>query len=166
VALLWNPGTQEQTVTLDFAKAGLDPSHRYAVWSFWDDQFLGIAKGQWVTPSLPAGGCQHLVLTDLDGQPGKPVVIGSNLHIFCGAAEIKNINATPTGIDIELTDAGAREGDLFLYSPKPLAAKTATGCTVKSVEAAGENVWKIHLEGRASSKPQKVGVSVANQSDK
>jgi len=158
VALLWNPGTQEQTVTLDFAKAGLDPAHRYAVWSFWDDRFLGIAKGQWVTPSLPAGGCQHLVLTDLESHPGQPVVIGSNLHIFCGAAEIKNVNTTPTGIDIELTDAGAREGDLFLYSQKPLTSSTATGCTVKTVEAAGDNVWKIHLEGRESGKPQRVNL--------
>jgi hypothetical protein len=162
VALLWNPTKQEQAIPLDFAKAGLDPAHRYAVWSFWDNRFLGIAKGQWVTPALPATGCQHLVFTDLDSQPDRPVVIGSSLHIFCGAAEIKNVNASPTGIDIELTDAGAREGDLFVYSPKALAAKSATGCTVKSVEAAGENVWKIHLEGRVSRNPQKISFSIAN----
>jgi len=162
VALLWNPTKQEKTITLDFAKAGLDPAHRYAVWSFWDNSFLGIAKGQWVTPALPATGCQHLVLTDLDSQPDRPVVIGSSLHIFCGATEIKNVHTTPTGIDIELTDAGAREGDLFVYSPKALTAKSATGCTVKSVEAAGENVWKIHLEGRAMNTPQTVSLSIAN----
>ena len=169
VALLWNPGNwsidkpwnpakEEAAITLDFAKAGLDPAHRYAVWSFWDDKFLGIAKGQWTTPPLPGGGCQHLVLTDLDSYPGQPVVIGSNLHIFCGAAEIKNVNTTPNGIDIELADAGAREGDLFLYSQKPLTASTATGCTVKSVEAVGENVWKVHVEGRQSGKPQRVNL--------
>jgi hypothetical protein len=162
VALLWNPTKQEQAIPLDFAKAGLDPAHRYAVWSFWDNRFLGIAKGQWVTPALPATGCQHLVFTDLDSQPDRPVVIGSSLHIFCGAAEIKNVNSTPTSVDIELTDAGAREGDLFVYSPKALAAKSATGCTVKSVEAAGENVWKIHLEGRAINTPQTVRLSIAN----
>ena len=162
VALLWNPGTQDQAITLDFAKVGLDPAHRYAVWSFWDDRFLGIAKGQWTTPALPAGGCQHLCLTDLDNHPGQPVVIGSNLHIFCGAAEFKNVSSTPISIDIELTDAGAREGELFLYSQKPLAAKSATGCTVMSIEAAGEDVRKLHLEGRQSGKPQKISVSVVN----
>jgi hypothetical protein len=162
VTLLWNPNEQPQAITLDFAKTGLDLSHRYAVWSFWDDRFLGIAKGQWTTPSLPAGSCQHLCLTDLDTRPGQPVVLGSNLHIFCGAAELKSVNASPAGIDIELTDAGAREGDLFLYSQKPLACTTATGCTVTSVQAVGESVWKIHLEKRQSGKPQKVGLSAAS----
>ena len=162
VALLWNPDQEAAAITLDFAKAGLDPAHRFSVWSFWDAKFLGIAKGQWTTPSLPVGGCQHIVLVDLDQRLGQPVVIGSNLHIFCGAAEFKNVNSTSTGIEIELTDAGAREGDLFLYSPKPLVVKLATGCAVNSVEAAGENIWKIHLEGRESGKPQKVSLSIAH----
>ena len=165
VALLWNPGKQPQAIALDFGQAGLDPTHRYAVWSFWDDRFLGIAQGQWTTPSLPAGGCQHLRLTDLDAHPGQPVVVGSNLHIFCGAAELKSVNTTAAGIDIELTDAGAREGDLFLYSHKPLASRIAVGCTVKTVEAAGENIWKIHFEGRESGKPQKIALTVLNAVD-
>ena len=162
VALLWNPAHQAQAIALDFARTGLDPTHHYAVWSFWDDKFLGIAQGRWISPVLPASACQHIVLTDLDGQPGQPVVIGSNLHIFCGAAEFKNVSYTPTGIDIELTDAGAREGDLFIHSLKPLAVGTATGCKVKAVDAVGENVWKVHLENRQSGKPQKIGLSFLN----
>ena len=171
VALLWNPGNwsvdtpwnpakEEAVITLDFAKAGLNPTHRYAVWSFWDDQFLGIARGQWTTPPLQGGGCQHLVFTDVDTNYGRPVIIGSNLHVFCGAAELKDVSATPTGIDIELSDAGAREGDLFIYSSTPLAARSAAGCTVKVVEAAGKNVWRLHLEARESGKPQKIGLKV------
>ena len=160
VALLWNPAHQAKAITLDFAKTGLNPTHRYAVWSFWDDKFLGIAQGQWASPVLPDSTCQHLVLTDLDSHPGEPVIIGSNLHIFCGAAEFKNVNITPNNIDINLTDAGAREGDLFLYSQKPLSAGSVSGCTVKSVESVGEDVWKIHLEDRASGKPQSINLKV------
>ena len=52
VALLWNPGATEQSVTLDFAEAGLDPARRYAVWSFWENRFLGVAKESWTTPML------------------------------------------------------------------------------------------------------------------
>ena len=162
LALLWNPAKQEQTITLDFAKAGLDPSHRYAVWSFWDDKFLGIATGRWTTPTLPAGGCQHLCLTDLDSHRGEPVIIGSNLHIFCGAAEFKNINFSAGNIEIELTDAGAREGDLFLYSQKPLTVGRVSGCTAPALETAGENIWRLHLAGRESGKPQKISVSVVH----
>ena len=159
VALLWNPGRQEQAITLDFAKAGLNPAHRYAVWSFWDNRFLVIATGRWETPALPASGCQHLCLTDLDDHPGQPVVIGSNLHIYCGAADLKSVKPSPNGINIELTDAGAREGDLFIYSMKPLVAGSAAGCQVKPVEAAGENVWRIHVEDREAGRPQKILLS-------
>jgi len=84
------------------------------------------------------------------------VVIGSNLHIYCGAADLKNVTSTPSGINIELTDAGAREGDLFLYSANPLIAGSAAGCKVNLVEAAGENVWRIHVEDREIGRPQKI----------
>jgi hypothetical protein len=154
VALLWNPENNDTTVSLDFAKAGLHPNQPYAVWSFWDSKFLGIAKGQWTTPSLPPGGNQHLCLTDLDALPSKPVVIGSDLHIFCGAAELKAVETSSNGISITLTDAGAREGNVFLYSTRPLAAKSASGCEVKSVEAAGENVWKVNIANRKTDKTQ------------
>ena len=163
VALLWNPGKEEQTITLDFARAGLNPAHHYAVWSFWDNRYLGIAKGEWVTPALPASGCQHLCLTDLDQRPGQPLIIGSNLHIFCGAAEIKNFKCTATNITIDLTDAGAREGDLFIYSRKALAADKATGCTMTSIAVADTNVWKIHLEARENGRPQQIRLCVETE---
>ena len=116
VALLWNPGTTERTVTLDFAKAGMDPGKRYAVWSFWDDRYLGVAQGSWTTPRLGPAASQHLVFTELDRTPDRPVLIGSNLHIYCGAAEIQQVTAKRSSFSFELTDAGARDGDLYLYS--------------------------------------------------
>ncbi len=160
VALLWNPGNAEKTVTLELAKTGLDSNREYAVWSFWDNQYLGTTKGSWTTPKLAPNACQHLVFSPITAN--QPSLVGSNLHIYCGAAEIKNITVSPANMDMELTDAGAREGDLFVYSQKPLAAKKADGCTVRSVETAGGNIWKIHLEGRESGKPQKVGLSIGH----
>ncbi len=93
--MLWNPGTSEAAITLDFARAGLDPQRRYAVWSFWDNRYLGVAKGSWTTPTLAPSASQHLCFTDLDRTPNKPVLVGSNLHIFCGGAEIR---ASPVGV--------------------------------------------------------------------
>ena len=113
VALLWNPGSAEGTVTLDFETAGMNPKHRYAVWSFWDNRYMGIAKGSWKTLALAPSASQHLCFTDLDRTPDKPVLIGSSLHIYCGAAEIKCVKQGRGSMEIELTDAGAREGDLF-----------------------------------------------------
>ena len=160
VALLWNPGTTERTVTLDFEKAGLHPTHRYAVWSFWDDRFLGVAKGSWTSPTLGPSASQHLRFTDLDSAANRPVLIGSNLHIYCGAAEIGRVTSLQGGMEIELTDAGAREGDLFVYSRLSPVLKSATGCTVDKIAYAGENVWRIALTDRVLGKPQRLEMSI------
>ncbi|MBN8459355.1 MAG: hypothetical protein J0M04_16120 [Verrucomicrobia bacterium] len=160
VALLWNPGTTERAVTLDFQEAGLQPDRRYAVWSFWDDRFLGVAKGSWTTPSLAPSASQHLRFTDLDQTPDRPVLIGSNLHIYCGAAEIQRVTSLQGGIEIELTDAGAREGDLFVYSRLTPVLKSAAGCTVEKIAYAGENVWRIALTDRRAGVPQRVEMSI------
>ncbi|MEI7953980.1 MAG: ATP-binding protein [Verrucomicrobiota bacterium] len=160
VALLWNPGTTEKAVTLDFAKASLNPSHRYAVWSFWDNRYLGVTQGSWSTPALAPSASQHLRFTDLDREPDAPVLIGSNLHIYCGAAETKLITSTRGLWQIELTDAGARNGDLFVYSRLPLDLKAATGCLVTGVSQAGEYVWRITLAERRHGALQRVDLNV------
>lgn len=160
VALLWNPGNTEQSVALDFAKAGMDPRHRYAVWSFWEDRYLGVARGQWVTPPLPASGSQHLVFTDLDRAANRPVVIGSNLHIWCGAAEIRSMRAGRTSMVIELSDAGARAGDLYVYSRFQPVFKAVRGCVVNEVSGAGENVWRISLRERQPGEQQRIELTI------
>lgn len=160
VTLLWNPGRTERTVTLDFDEAGLIPDRRYAVWSFWDNRFLGVAKGSWTTPSLAPSASQHLRFTDLDSTPDRPVLIGSNLHIYCGAAEIQRVTSLQGGMEIELSDAGARDGDLFVYSRLTPVLKSATGCRVARIAYAGENVWRIAVEARRSGVPQRVEMSI------
>jgi len=160
VALLWNPGVTEQAVTLDFTQAGLNPQHRYAVWSFWDDRFLGVAQGAWTTQILEPLASQQLCFTDLDHTPNNPVLVGSNLHIYCGAAEIQRVTSGRGSMAIELTDAGARDGDLFVYSRLPLLLKSATGCAVTGVTQAGENVWRISLAERQRGVPQRLDLTV------
>lgn len=160
VALLWNPGTSERAITLDFAQAGLDPHRRYAVWSFWDNRYLGVTKGSWTTPTLAPSASQQLCFTDLDRTPNKPVLVGSNLHIFCGAAETKRVTSGRGAMQIELTDAGARDGWLFVYSRLPVVLKAASGCEVTGIAPAGEYVWRIGVAGRQRGVPQRVDLNV------
>jgi len=162
VALLWNPSSKQQAVTLDFAKAGMNPGHRYAVWSFWDNRYLGVTQGSWTTPALGASASQHLCFTDLD-QPhaaGKPMLIGSGFHIYCGAAEIKRVKRRRDSLEIELTDAGARDGDLFVYSRHQPIWKEAKGCTAAEIASAGEHVWRIRLVERQFGAPQSVSLGI------
>lgn len=160
VALLWNPGDKEQAITLDFARAGMDPGRRHAVWSFWEDRYLGVAKESWTTPKLGAAASQHLVFTPLDESPSRPVLIGSDLHIYCGAAEIERVQASRSAMTIELTDAGAREGALFVYSRYPPVLRSASGCAADGIASAGENVWRINLHDRKSGVPQRIELAV------
>jgi len=160
IALLWNPGAAERTVTLDFAQIGMDPHHRQAVWSFWDNRYLGVARGAWSTPALAASAAQHLCFTDLDRTPDRPVVIGSNLHIYCGAAELQSVLSRRDALTIELNDAGARAGSLFVYSRLPLTLKTVTGCAVTGIAPAGEYVWRIGLTNRQCGRPQRLQLDV------
>jgi alpha-galactosidase len=160
VALLWNPGTTERTVRLDFREIGLDPTHRYAVWSFWDNRYLGVAKGSWKTPALGPSASQHLCFTDLDLAKNKPVLIGSDLHIYCGAAEIKQVSQRRGMMEIDLTDAGAREGSLFIYSRRQPVWKAAEGCVVTGITSAGEYVWRLSIVDRQVGAPQRVTLGI------
>lgn len=160
VALLWNPAQKEQTVTLDFARIGLEPGRRYAVWSFWDNRYLGMAEGSWTTPFLPPTASQHLCITELPEDAEKPVLIGSGLHVYCGAVEIKRVTSMASAMQIELTDAGARSGDLFVYSKRQPLLREAVGCQVTGIGSAGENVWKISLRDRMPGQPQRVGLDI------
>ena len=134
---------------------------RFHVWSFWDERYLGTADETYVATGVPACGGVLLRLTEFAKETDVPVLIGSNLHISMGAAEIQSITRKADRIQITLTDAGARAGALFFHSPKPLSVANATGCTVKTVEAAGGNVWKVSLEGRRRGQTQSIELQVA-----
>ena len=69
---------------------------------------------------MAANISQHLGFTDLDRTPDKPVLIGSSLHIYCGATEIKRVVSRNASMEIALTVVGARDRDLFVYSRLPL----------------------------------------------
>lgn len=161
VILLWNAWAKRvEPVPLSFDEVGIDRARRYAVWSFWDNIYLGVAKGSWRTPALTRTESKLLCFTDLDRSPDKPVVIGSNLHIYCGAAELKNVTASRRAMEIALTDAGARDGDLFVYSRWQPVLKRAVGCTVMGIGKAGENVWRISLAGRRHGEAQRVELAL------
>ena len=114
------------------------------------------------TPALPAAGCQHLCFTDLDQGNEKPLFIGSNLHIFCGAAEIKEFKASTSGAELLLTDAGARTGDIYFYSRRHLQVGLASGLSVDSLQAVDENIWRLGVSSRKRGKFQQISLQSGN----
>lgn len=160
VALLWNPGTQAKSITLDFAKAGMNANQRYAVWSFWENRFLGIAEKSWTTPVLDSLTSQHLCFTPIESDPMKPLLVGSNLHVWCGAAEFKRVTSLHGAMEIEFTGAGARAGDLFIRCESRPLLRSASGCKVGDITSAGDHIWKISVAGRKNAAVQRIELGV------
>jgi len=135
---------------------------KFHVWSFWDRKYLGVADESLQMKDVPAGGGPLLRLTEIPKNPSQPVLIGSDLHIGMGSAEIKEIAAGANTLRIVLTDAGARSGSLFFHSAKPLSTSQSTGMNVKSVASDSPEVWRVSIANRQHGKPQTIELKVGN----
>jgi signal transduction histidine kinase len=63
-------------------------------------------------------------------------------------------------MEIELTDAGARDGAFFVYSRWQPVWKGAEGCTVAEIASVGEFVWRIRLVDRKRGVAQRVAIGI------
>lgn len=152
VYLLYNRGEEEAPLTLDFAEAGLPPETPCAVFDFWSNTVIGIATGSYTTGPLPPHASRLLRFTPLDAD--KPLLVGSDLHLSIGATEIQDLRITRDGITVELNKAGAAEGHLTFHSRDTLAPGQGHCCRVPAVTSPGENLWRVHVTGRAWDQPQ------------
>jgi hypothetical protein len=134
------------------------------LWSFRDGAYLGCLSGGYIEKNLPAWGNRLIRLTPV-APDGRPLLIGSDLHIGMGAAEIVHWAASSDTVDIELGDAGARNGSLWIHSGKPLALEAATSCSA-AVESAGKNIWRIRLQDRCREEKQRLRLVVGRAAGK
>jgi hypothetical protein len=150
VYLLWNPSTKDSTaISISFNEIGLNPNKEYAVYSFWDNKFDGIARKNWNSKILRPSASQLLRFTDISKEKeGIPVVIGSNLHISCGNTEIENIVATSSVIKISLNSSGAKYGSILIYSHRILSLSAFRNLKVKEITQISPNVWKVEINER------------------
>jgi len=150
VYLLWNPSKNDSTdISISFNEIGLETKKEYAVYSFWDDKFEGIALGIWNSKILRPSASQLLRFTDISkDKEGIPTVIGSNLHISCGNTEIENIVATSSVIKISLNSSGAKYGSLLIYSHRILKLSAYSNLKIKEITQILPNVWKVEINER------------------
>ena len=150
--LLWNPGATAADLKLDLPNF----ARRFHVWSFWDEKYLGIGQTGFLVRQVPPHGCALLRLTPVGPEP---TLIGSNLHLTMGVAELSRTDATHGRLTTHLTDAGARVGALYYFSSRKLVATDALGLRVTAVKRAG-SVWQIVVQGRRRGRPQKITLEV------
>lgn len=128
------------------------------VWSFREQSYLGCFAGDYIAEKLPAWGSRLVRLTPVSPE-NRPVLIGSDLHIGMGSAEVAMWRVTADTIEFELSDAGARSGAVWIYSEKPLALERVEQGTA-AVEAAGPNLWRICISGRQRGRGQRLRLAV------
>ena len=150
--LLWNPTDGPADLTLDgvpVEKLG----KRFHVWSFWDERYLGTADASFTVPGVASH--DHALLRLTPARNDGPVLIGSTLHVAMGSAEVREVRRPPNRTIIDLTDAGARAGALYVHSTKPLCLGTVLGCRAE-LQSRGEGVWKVAISDRRRGEPQSI----------
>lgn len=159
--LLYNPDETPADLSLDASLLG-GLGDVFHVWSFWDGAYRGRSNGDIIARNVPAHGCVLLRLSTQPADTRLPLLIGSDLHVAMGSAEIANVTATPTGITIELTDAGARAGTLHIVSAGPLSPEVVDGLDVADVTQLEDKVWAVRIANRRRGKPQRIRLAVGD----
>lgn len=142
VVQVWNPQAQPADIDVDIEALLGRPCH---VWSFWDGVYHGVQRNRFTVRGLAPHGSAVLRLTPVEAEV--PAVIGSDLHLGCGAAELAEVAARSTGLRIVLHDAGARNGSLWVAWSGRLRLVRAEGCRAE-VASAGAGLWRVTLGGR------------------
>ena len=123
--MVHNPADTEEScpVTLPAFNGTVRPCH---VWSFWDRRYLGVRDRDFEV-FVPVHGCVLLRFTPVP-QKETLTLLGSDLHISMGAAEIADIRIGGAEAEIRLNScAGAREGTLCFICEKTPVRVTASG---------------------------------------
>ena len=161
---LYNSTEKAMPITLDFKAAGLPPGVKCSVFDFWSNRLIGFAKDQYTTDALEPLCSSLLRFTPMESANLKlPILIGSNLHLSMGATEIDNLRVSASGVEIDLSDAGAQDGGLTFYSEQPLKAVDAENCKIASVENLGDNIRQVNVAERQWSKPQSITLGIGGK---
>ncbi|NLR93324.1 glycoside hydrolase family 36 protein [Flammeovirga agarivorans] len=137
---------KENDVTINLVEAGLPKDTKCAVYDFWKNEVVGYATNTYTAEKLYSNSSQLVRFTPIEDDKLK--VLGSNLHLSIGANEITKLTVKGSGVKVELSDAGAQEGDIIFFSKKGIQAGNAKNCKIKNIESLGNNLWKVTLSER------------------
>lgn len=154
--MIWNPLDHAAVMQTELEELSAIGAGDYHVFSFWDGQYMGVQGCDFTLPELPAHGVMLLRFTPV-GKEGVPTLIGSDLHISMGAAEVEDVAVWDGGMEIILNTAGALDGSLYIYSARPFQSCTAQGCD-SAVMTRQDSVTRVELRGRSRQNRQKISL--------
>lgn len=104
---------------------GLDENRSYHVWEFWNVEYVGKIRGL-LSVEVPALSVKVYRLTE---DTGDPVVLGTDMHVLMGEAEIDNCewdSAQRVFSGRALRPAG-ETGSVYLYGPPKMGISSPKG---------------------------------------
>ncbi len=124
---------------LDLKNYLLPVDQKWIVRSYWDEKILIVEDGR-INIDLPAHGTALFTLKLY--KPGKPLYIGSDLHISQGM-EVDRWEPTAEGVDLSLKLPRSIEGSIYIWLPRP--AKALIGPDEIEVNRIDENIYQIRV---------------------
>lgn len=161
VCLLWNSSMDAREVSVALYQLGLETGKTHAVWSFWDSAYHGTTDDTWGSGNLYPTESRLIRVTEIADDDRIPTVVGSDLHISCGAAELGNVEHEEDSTTISLTDAGARDGNLFVLCQSTLDVAGHSGFGNVTCTDAGGGLWKVSITGRKRNERQRITLSTS-----
>jgi hypothetical protein len=100
----------------DFQELRLDPQASYAVFEFWNQEFLGVQKKR-VEIMMPPESSRILCIRKLTGVPQ---LIGTDMHVLQGYHEVKNVawDANTGVLSGSFTRMPGIQGKAFYFVPE------------------------------------------------
>lgn len=125
VLAVYNFGPGLLTQNVDLSRLGLDPAGEYLVWEFWDERYVGRTSGRLAALVPPHSVRVYRLVRD----EGRPVVLGTDMHILMGEMEIADVawdGDSQAFSGRALRPAGER-GSVFVYAPAALRLAAPRG---------------------------------------
>lgn len=151
VMSLFNQNDFSEKLSIDFSKITGLVQNKFHVWCFNDrynsNAYRGIYKNSYISKIIPAHGNELLRLTPV-AENNEPLLVGSDIHIGIGTAEIKKWSYCKSGkLQIVLTNAGARQGALWIAYGGEFKSIDALNCNVEFMHLQG-SIWKVSIDSR------------------
>lgn len=139
VAVNWSPAARALEVGL--AEAGV-PAGRYHAFEHWTGGYLGETSGKVSLGRLAPHGCAVVRLTPA---ADRPALLGSDVNVTQGAAELASFEAGPERVAMEITSPAKVRATVCLSFPGAgeLRAVSPAGARVRRI---GMTVYEVAFE--------------------
>jgi alpha-galactosidase len=122
-ALIMNWSSAKKTMNVSLSELGVEPG-KYHAHEFWTGRYLGEVVDVFRLVHVPAHGCAMVRLTPFSDAPR---LVGSDIHVLQGAAELKRFKETPLGVWMTFTGPVDRTAEIALSLPRQARVESING---------------------------------------